>query len=204
MSEASASEPTANSRTTLKQTLREKLPEMLIEAGSVLLALLLAFAANAWHEHSQDLERAAKARAAIIAELKENRTEVAGSREAVGKMLEVLDQARKATQPAKGTSLQLGLGLALVSEAAWRTAQSTQAIRDVDYAWVVKIAKVYELQGIYVQMQTGVVERLSDIDSSNIQTQADVARQLIGRVSAMSDIGKGLDAAYADVLADKR
>ena len=190
----------AEPRTTLRRRLSEKLPEMLIEAGSVLLALLLAFAANSWHERSADLERAARARAAIIAELNENRVEVANSRKGVDGMQGELNEALHAAQPVHAMSLQVGL--ALVSKAAWNTAQATQVVRNVDYAWIIKVAKVYELQDLYVQAQNRVVEKLSDIASAKIETQADVAKQMLGRVNAMADIGKGLDAAYADVLAD--
>lgn len=196
-----ALEQHAEPRTTLRRRLDEKLPEILIEAGSVLLALLLAFAANSWHERSEDLERAARARAAIIAELKENRAEVANSRKGVDGMQGELNVALHATQPVHAISLQLGL--ALVSKAAWHTAQATQVVRNVDYAWVIKVAKVYELQDLYVQAQNRVVEELSDIASAKIETQADVAKQMLGRVNAMADIGKGLDAAYTDVLADQ-
>ena len=66
------------------------------------------------------------------------------------------------------------------------------------------MAKIYELQAIYVHMQGGIVDKLTDIDSSKVDTRADVARQLTGRVSAMAEIGEGLDAAYAEILDDKR
>ena len=185
----------------LRSRLREKLPEILIEAGSVLLGLLLAFGANAWHEHAQDAERAERARAAILAEMRENRKEFIGSRDAVAK---VIGELRKAKSDESSVhEMTVNIPLALLSEAAWRTAQATQAVRDIDYAWMIRVSKVYELQGMYRQMQASVVQQLADIDSMNINTRADVARQLLGRMSAMADLGNGLDGGYAELL-DKK
>jgi len=59
---------------------REKTPEMLIEAASVVLALLLAFGANAWHQRDQEAKLAARARQAIVAELRCNRAQLGQAR----------------------------------------------------------------------------------------------------------------------------
>jgi hypothetical protein len=185
----------------LRSRLREKLPEILIEAGSVLLGLLLAFAANAWHERNQDMERADKARAAILAELGDNRKEFVTSRDAIGKVIDDLRKVKK--DESSVHEMSVTIPLALLSEAAWHTAQATQAVRDVDYAWMIRVSKVYELQNMYSQMQASVVQQLADIDSMNINTRADVARQLLGRMSTMADLGKGLDGGYAELL-DKK
>jgi hypothetical protein len=190
-----------NSLPPLHSRLREKLPEILIEAASVLLGLLLAFAANAWHERSQDRERADQARAAILAELSDNRKEFVTSRDAIAKLIDDLRKAKK--DESSVHEMSVTIPLALLSEAAWHTAQATQAVRDVDYAWMIRVSKVYELQAMYRQTQASVVQQLADIDSMNINTRADVARQLLGRVSAMADLGKGLDGAYAELL-DKK
>ena len=50
--------PSAPARPHLRDRLREKLPEIVIEAGSVVLALLLALAINQWNERQQENERA--------------------------------------------------------------------------------------------------------------------------------------------------
>ena len=60
----------------LHSRLREKTPEILIEAASVVLALLLAFGANAWHQRDQEAKLAARAHQAIVAELCCNRAQL--------------------------------------------------------------------------------------------------------------------------------
>jgi len=86
----------------LRRRLREKLPEILIEAASVVLALLLALGASAWHERNQDIERAQTARAAILAELRNNRTELGKNREATTRNLAILNEMAKDESSAKG------------------------------------------------------------------------------------------------------
>lgn len=184
----------------LRRRLREKLPEILIEAASVVLALLLAFGANAWHERSQDAERARTARAAIVAELRNNREELGKNIEAMTRNLAVLSQMAKDDSSAKGHSAHFEVPLALLSEAAWRTAQSSQALRETDYAWTIEISRCYELQGLFMQMQWLVLQQLADMSKAEINTKADIARQLRGRIDIMNRLSADLEEAYVELL----
>jgi len=184
----------------LRRRLREKLPEILIEAASVVLALLLALGASAWHERNQDIERAQTARAAILAELRNNRTELGKNREATTRNLAILNEMAKDESSAKGQSARLDVPLALLSEAAWRTAQSSQALRNADYAWTIEISKCYELQGLFMQMQWLALEQLADVEKVKIDTKADIARQLQGRFNILSNLSTNLEQAYVELL----
>ncbi|HZP65955.1 MAG TPA: hypothetical protein VFB32_06565, partial [Rudaea sp.] len=66
--------------------------------------------------------------------------------------------------------------------------------------WMIRVSKCYELQEIYLQMQWSVLQDLADIERVKIETRADVAKQLLGRVRVLDELGKGLDAGYADLL----
>jgi len=184
----------------LRRRLREKLPEILIEAASVVLALLLALGAGAWHERNQDIERAQTARAAILAELRNNRTELGKNREATTRNLAILNEMAKDESSAKGQSARLDVPLALLSEAAWRTAQSSQALRNADYAWTIEISKCYELQGLFMQMQWLALEQLADVEKVKIDTKADIAKQLQGRFNILSNLSANLEQAYVELL----
>ncbi|WP_018973268.1 hypothetical protein [Rudaea cellulosilytica] len=180
--------------------MREKLPEILIEAASVVLALLLALGASAWHERNQDIERAQTARAAILAELRNNRTELGKNREATTRNLAILNEMAKDESSAKGQSARFDVPLALLSEAAWRTAQSSQALRNADYAWTIEISKCYELQGLFMQMQWLALEQLADVEKVKIDTKADIAKQLQGRFNILSNLSANLEQAYVELL----
>ncbi|MFC4821786.1 hypothetical protein [Dokdonella ginsengisoli] len=192
--------PADSSAPPLRLRLREKLPEILIEAASVVLALFLALGANAWHEHGQDVERARTARAAILAEMRTNRTELGGSREAMSRNLAYLAELAKDDSSAKGQSAHFDVPLALLSEAAWRTAQSSQALRETDYAWTIEVSRCYELQGMFMQMQWLVLEQIADMGKARVDTKADIARQLQGRIDLLSKLSADLERAYAELL----
>ncbi len=90
--------------------------------------------------------------------------------------------------------------LALLSEAAWRTAQSSQALRETDYAWTIEVSRCYELQGMFMQMQWLVLEQIADMGKARVDTKADIARQLQGRIDLLSKLSADLERAYAELL----
>jgi cell division protein FtsB len=184
----------------LRRRLQEKLPEILIEAASVVLALLLAFGVNAWHERNQEAERARIARAAILAELRNNREELGENIQAMTHNQTILNEMAKDDSSAKGQRVHLEVPLALLSEAAWRTAQSSQALRETDYGWTLELSKCYELQGLFMQMQWLVLEQFADMNKAEINTKADIARQLEGRIGTMNRLSAGLEQAYVELL----
>src|SRR5689334_4619331 len=59
--------------------LREKLPEILIEAASVVVAVLLAFAVDEWRDARAKREVAERAKRSIVSELQANRDELSRS-----------------------------------------------------------------------------------------------------------------------------
>jgi hypothetical protein len=174
------SEPAA--RPSLRERLIEKLPEILIEAASVVLALLLALALNGWNEDRAMRARGDAARTAILAELRENRQEIQNA------------------QPKQSHELSINLGISLLSEAAWRAGLATQASQTIDFSWMTRVAKVYELQESYQRAQGLAVDQLSSIPADPNLGGQQIARSLIPRMSALSQLADGLARSYDDVL----
>jgi hypothetical protein len=194
------SEPAA--RPSLRERLTEKLPEILIEAASVVLALLLALALNGWNENREIRQRADAAHAAILAELGENRKEIDDAqpklKEIVEKLTAVVDDKAPATH-----ELNVNLGLSLLSAAAWRAALATQATQTIDFAWMTRVAKVYELQENYLRVQGLAVDQLSSIPADRAVSGKQVAQSLVARMSALSQLADGLSSSYDDVLGER-
>jgi len=61
------------------EALRAKLPEILLEAASVLVAVLLAFAVDEWRDAREKRQLADRARSTVVAELRVNREELRGN-----------------------------------------------------------------------------------------------------------------------------
>lgn len=190
---------TEHARPSLRQRLGEKLPEIVIEAASVVLALLLALAINAWNEDRETRARAEAARQAILAELRENRDEI---REAQPKLKEIttyLHDAIASDAPDRH-EMTVDLGISLLSEAAWRAALATQATQTIDFAWMTRVAKVYELQENYLRVQNGAVDALGTIPADPSQSGKKVAASLVPRISTLAQLADGLARSYDDVL----
>ncbi len=188
-------------RARLRERLRDKLPEIFIEAGSVVLALLLAFAINEWHDRRQEDERATVAREAILRELHANSSEIASTRSALAPILASLRGALDETQ-AEPRKLEVNLNLSLLSSAAWHAALATQASQRIDFEWMTRVAKVYELQDNFLHVQEAAVDQLAALPPGGDAGGRRIAAGLLPRLSALAQLADGLAASYVDVFGD--
>jgi hypothetical protein len=193
--------PLPSSAPPLRERLREKLPEILIEAASVVIAVLLAMAVNQWHDDQQERERASAARNAIVAELRENRQELDS---ALPKLKGIVSELKDALDEKKPhpSEMNVNLGISLLSAAAWHAALATQASQRIDFAWMTRIAKVYELQENFLRVQNAAIDQLGMTAPGGDATGRQIAQSLIPRFSALGQLAEGLSAGYADVLAE--
>lgn len=189
------SEPKAS----LSTRLAERLPEILIEAASVVFALLLALALNQWNERRELRERGAAVRAAIRAELSENRAEIDSARP---HLAEIRRQLRDAVdgKAAAAHELTVDLGVSLLSAAAWRAALATQATQTIDFKWMTNVAKIYELQDNYLHVQAAAVDQLTSIPAGGDKDAKAIAASLIARMDGLAQLADGLAKAYDDEL----
>jgi len=190
-------------RTTLRSRLREKLPEILIEAASVVLALMLALALNAWNQNRETRERADTARAGILAELRANRDELDAARPKLREIVASLRQklAKDAPEPHDVTVL---LGITQLSSASWRAALATDAMRTVDFAWISEVARVYEIQDEYLRLQQNALDQIGSIPADPALGGKAVAASLVPRFDVLTQIADGLSRNYAEILDRKQ
>lgn len=186
-------------RTSFRTRLWEKLPEIFIEAASVVVALLLALALNDWHENRETHARADAARAAMLAELRENRHEIETAQPKLKSIVDMLDAALAEDAP-DTHELRVDLGISLLSAAAWHAALATQASQTLDFAWITRVAKVYELQDNYLRVQAAAVDALSAIPADKNLSGKQVAQSLVARISTLAQLADGLKRSYDDVL----
>jgi hypothetical protein len=212
-------------RASLGTRLTERLPEIMIEALFMLVAVVLAFAVEEWREERELDGLAAEARGAILQEVTSNRVELTESNQgtiaAIAELEAWLEQAgqqgaqtmspiRESQRAASSQNAQptpavpepaVNLKLALLSSAAWRTAQSTEASRRMDYSWMLQISQTYELQSIYQDAQSAMVEALVTYRTSTDEsTRRATAQALLGRIRALKSLGQSLEDDYADIL----
>ncbi|MEJ2336583.1 MAG: hypothetical protein P8Y26_13275 [Gemmatimonadales bacterium] len=159
--------------------LRSKLPELLVEAFSVMLAVLVALAVDEWRQSRADEELAALARASIA-------------------VLEAL-AGEVATLAGGADSAEIGFNFALLSSAAWQTAQVTRATQFLDFDWVRRIARLYHLQELYDDRQAAVVDMMGTIGGEPDEA-AEMLQAIGGRIRIVLSLQDGLIDAYEQVL----
>ena len=175
--------------------LRDKLPEITLEAVSVVFAVLLALAVNEWRDQRDDREVAAQARRSIEAEVAENRADLGRALQTNASALRALATSSPAV-PDSAVEVGLSLELAQLSSAAFGTAQATGAASGIEFGWLLSAARAYDLQELYGRRQEGLLDELGGAAGS--PDGPDGIRNRLRQVQALGD---SLHAAYELVLA---
>ena len=196
------SSPITTSPLPLHARLRDRLPEILIEAGSIVIAVLLAQAAAIWHEQQQQDQLASQARAAIISEIRANEAELDKLRAGMKKSIAAFATMSQDTT-ATNANLHFDMSVALLSESAWHAALDTGAVQHVDFAWTMKVAKVYELQELVMHAQSSVLDQVAAMSDSDNELPHVIASRILSRENSLADLADGLDPGYREALADK-
>jgi hypothetical protein len=173
---------------------------LLAEVVSVVFAVLVALALDEWWE---DRENDANARASLVAiaeEMRENRDELSGGDAAeVAEMMEQLDSAiaifERGETP-EGASINWNL--ALLSSAAWETAQLNRATTYMELDRVVDLAQVYEFQRYYSRIQDDLFDSISGLRAG--EGIADELRGLRSRLATALGLRSQLANLYACTL----
>lgn len=196
--------PDAPPRVPIGARIAERLPEILIQALFLLVAVVLAFAVEEWREERELDQRAEEARLAILQELEHNRDELLESREDTLDTIAVLDAAIGSAAGGEQQALAglaVNFELALLSGAAWRSAQSTDVARRMDYGWMLQVARAYELQAMYEQAQSAAVDANMRFRSASDATERLAgARALHARMTLLAGFSLSLEGDYADLL----
>lgn len=179
-------------------TLKEKLPEILIEGAFVVLAILLALAADEWREDRENAELARRAIDGLVSELRANRNSLADTHDANAAAFDALRAAAVDTVPPE--SLGIEYQYTLLSDAAWQTAQVTRAISYMDYEVVQDISRHYGLQSFFQEAQRRLVDRLSGVSEIVDESPERVAQIILGPYTVVMDAETGLVASLDSMI----
>lgn len=183
--------------------MKRKLPELLLEATMIFFAVLLALGAEEWRESRDRNQLAERALRGVIEELRSNRDEM----ETTGNLnLEALEAAQFVLAELEAGRDQgevgIGLDVALLSSAAWHSAQMSQAVQYLDLDVMRRLSEAYEVQDLYDRMQTAAVDRMTEIMSVAEQNPAAAVGQGIVSLRILTDLHEDLIATYSETLAD--
>lgn len=179
--------------------LREKLPELILEAGMVVFAVVVALGVDEWRESRQNAELADRALAGIAAEIESNRQELAKSSEANQAVLaQVREAARDSTLP---DTFDVNFEYSLISSSAWETAQVTRATQFIPLDRVQTLAKVYGLQTLYQASQDKVMDFILSVGEIANREPERIPHLMVGPLGSAVGMGELLIQVYDTTLA---
>ncbi len=185
--------------TSLKSKLQDKAPEMILEGVSVVLAVLLALAVDACREDRRNAQEAERARQGVLEEIAANHAELSSNTEENRVLLRAVRETLAALANEAeddDRNLRAEYSISLPSSAAWQTAQVTLSVHHLDFAWVARISKLYELQALYSRRQDDLVDFMATA-GGNLELPT-----LAKRLETVVDLHDGLLAAYAEMYPD--
>jgi hypothetical protein len=196
-------ESSAAPRPALALRLRDKLPEIIIEAVSLGLAVLLALAIDGWREREADAELGRNVLAAVSAEIVSNQREVDDTVAAAQALLARVEPLTESAQPPPpGTEIDLNVPLALTSAAAWQAALSGNALHTIGFEHSTAIAQIYELQRWFSDAQRRTLDAIFAFGDTTDWTQQRIALVRVVRELKLSvEFGTSLQQAYTRHLA---
>ena len=181
--------------------MRRKLPELFLEAAMIFFAVVLALAAEEWREQKDRQELADRALRSVVEEMRSNleELEVTGVRnaerlESASAVLAELEAGRD-----QGGA-DVGLEVALLSSAAWQSAQMSQAVQYLDFGVMRELSEVYEVQDLYLQVQSAAVDNMTDAMRTAQDDPAAAVRQGVISLALLGDLRTSLAEVYGNAL----
>jgi len=174
---------------------RARIPQLALEAASVIFAVLVALAVDEWRGERANHEIAIRALTGIANEIEVNRDELRGTHEENGNFLARLDSALSSG----ATAASAGFEYALLSASAWETAQITRATSYVDYDLVQRLARTYELQSLFIENQRVMVDVIAGGRQATVPSDGSPTA-LTSRLRVILQLGDGLQDSYDEAL----
>ena len=181
--------------------MRGRLPELLLEAAMIFFAVVLALADEAWREKKDRAELADRALQSVVEEMRSNLEELEGTGERNTERLEAARVVLAELEAGRDQGdADVGLEVALLSAAAWQSAQMSQAVQYLDFDVMRDLSEVYEIQDLYDRMQAGAVDNMAELMRIAEQDPAAAVRQGMISLSVLTDLHRSLMEVYSNTL----
>ncbi len=185
--------------------MRKRLPDLMVEAGMIFLAVVLALAAEEWREKRDRQELADRAHSSVVEEIRSNLAELERTAprnvERLEAAREVLKELEAGVEPGDA---DLGLEVSLLSTAAWQSAQMSQAVHYFDLDTMRQLSEVYEIQEMYDRMQTGIVDGMGDLIRIAREDPEAAVRQGLSSIGLLVGFQETLAETYQNTLQQLR
>ncbi len=181
--------------------LRQRVITLAAQIISVVFAVLVALAADEWWEERENAELGRRGVAAVTAEIRDNLDALESRREQTTRVLASVDSAL-ALMATGVTDVDVNINypVALLSSAAWQTAQVTRAVHFVEIDTVIRIARVYNLQEFFLRNQERLTDQIADLASNVRDDPQRVVRDASRGYRVVTGFRDALATAYRCIL----
>ena len=141
----------------MRQKTRDAIQKAIFEAFFVVLAVVLALAANEWRQDRADRRQASAALGSIVEELRSNRAAVQDSLEYHSGRLDLIQRLESESRAPGIRDFPRGfINPARVFQTAWDAASETGALGHMDYSQVVELSRLYARQERYQAQEQAI------------------------------------------------
>ena len=190
-------------RPDLWRSFRVRLPILAAQVFSVVFAVLVALAVDEWWEDRENAELGRRGMAAVSAEISRNLEELQDGFTRSDTMLATIDSVIADLQAERDPGeVSINYPVALLSDAAWETAQVTRAVHFVPLESVIRIARLYDLQEFFARNQEVLTEQIATMGLGNEAELLESIRALRARYRIVVGFRQALMDSYACSLAE--
>lgn len=176
--------------------LRSQLPAILIEAFSVIFAVLLALGINEWRETRARERLAADALVKLRQEVATNRENLGTALERQRAALEELTVAIEKISEGESREVEVGLVVEQLRNAAWESTILTDAARYMDFELVSTLSDVYHLQELVDDMVRQLLTRMTSTDFHDSDRRLNALRSYVDSLAQLVALEKNLMELY--------
>jgi len=184
-----------------ERRLRHRLPDLLLEAGMIFLAVILALAAEEWREGRDRQELADRALRSVVDEIRSNLEELERTGPRNGERVEAARAVlERLEEGADSGDADVGLEVSLLSTAAWQSAQMSQAVQYLDLEVMRQLSEAYEVQELYERMQARLVDGMVGLVGVAEEDPEAAVRQGLAGVSMLLELSRSVVGVYRETL----
>lgn len=186
-------------------TLRGRLPTLIAQALSVIFAVLVALAVDQAWEERENRALGRRGLDGIVAEMTRNLDRLEEGRPRIDSILAGIDSVTRileADNDLEDIEVEVDYPVALLSSAAWQTAQVTRAVHFVPIDVVTRIAGVYDLQAFFMRNQELLTDQIAGTMATPDMDTLRLVRELGSRYRLVAGFRRAVATAYRCVLAD--
>ena len=180
--------------------MRSRFADLALEAVMVVFAVLIALGVEEWREERQLREFAGRARDAVVAEMRANLEEYHGAAASLDSVRNVLAEV---VEKGDASLLEGDLSITLpeASSAAWRAAQASQASAFLDYDWVIRVSRAYEVTATYQRIAETLIDDMGVLIGSG--PSEETLAIILGRLTILIGVHGQASERLENVLAEE-